>query len=781
MTASSATPAPQRLLVVDDNEMNRDVLSRQLLRRGYAVDLATDGVHAMEQCSGTRYDLILLDIMMPRMNGIEVVRELRKTLSRTELPILMVTAKSDSTDVVEALSLGANDYIVKPFTFAVVAARVEAALRMSAEARRQSSGLFQEEVPPASLQATMACPRCSTALLHNPGECTDCGAQRPESGWPAPATTDSPYFARIIGRRFFLERYITEGSSGAVFRCRDLDLGRVFAAKIIDVSSDTHTDEEILRERIRVEVQALVRIGNPHVVKIYEVIRLAPRVYALIMDYVRGVSLGELLGGGHVFDPHSALLVARQVAQGLYAAHQLSMIHRDVKPDNIMVERLPDGDYFAQVLDFGIVSRLGETVTGENFYGTPLYASPEQTVYHRPVDHRADIYSLGAVLYHMLTGVPPFLGDTVEEILAEHKSTPVPQLPALGVDALLQAAIDDLLSNMMTKAAGRRFASMKEVIGHIDELLPRLSYQDVFPAAADPLSRTMEPDSELNRREAEHRPVRTVRMEQEVPTFGSTVPPVRLSPLRYPMRTVTETIVTGDTHALVVEQAGKACHVVSLDFALGTITRWLVLEQCTVRAVCLSPCGHFFAVAQAEGPSIRIFGTVSRREMRSWTWTVPDVSAIALSHEARMVAVGTEGGVVAVADTWGSNQPLELCKLLCAVGAMAFAPDGGSIAIGGDDCVVRVLSVPSGEPVSTSQPLAAPPVEVVFFGDASEASVLTSACHVVTMNAAPLQAAGQTRLTGLTAIRYYDDRRVVGLIACDGDWELVDCTAPAVP
>jgi serine/threonine protein kinase/ActR/RegA family two-component response regulator len=778
VTAQSAPSATQRLLVVDDNEMNRDVLSRQLQRRGYTVDMANDGVHALERCSGTRYDLILLDIMMPRMNGIEVVRELRKTLSRTELPILMVTAKNDSADVVEALKLGANDYIVKPFSFAVVAARVEAALRMSSEARRPSSGLFGEEAAPSSLlRATLACPYCTTALLNNPDECTDCGQARPRTGWPPPSPVDSPHFARVIGRRYFLERYITEGSSGEVFRCRDLDLGRIFAAKIIDVSSDTKTDEETLRERIRVEVKALVRIRNPHVVKIYEVLRLAPKVYALIMDYVRGESLGTLLGGGQVIEPHAALSLIRQVAQGLYAAHQLSMIHRDVKPDNIMVERLPAGDYFAQLLDFGIVSRLGDTVTGESFYGTPLYASPEQSVYHRPVDHRADVYSLGAVLYHMLTGFPPFLGDTVEDILREHASTPVPALPGLADSAAVTEALDELLAKMMTKSPEQRFSSMKEVIGYIDELLPLLSYEDVLPSSADPLSETMHPESDLKRSMAERRPVRTLRMEDEVAPAGSPAASVSHTRLRYPIRTITETIVTGSSHALVVEQAGEACHVTSLDFANATIARWLVLEHTTVRAVALSSCGHFFAVAESEGPAIRVFGTASRREMRSWTWAVSGVSVIALSHEARMIAVGTESGGLAVADTWGSNQPLELPNMRAAISAVSFAPNSAAIAVGADDNVVRLIAVPSGELLASSKPLVAPPVEMAFLADGAQLSVLTSAGHVVTLRTVPLEPLAQMRLTGLTSIRYDEEKRVMGLVACDGDWDLVDCAA----
>ena len=117
-----------RLLVVDDNEMNRDLLSRRLQRRGYSVETADGGAAALEAVEREPFDLILLDIMMPDIDGMEVLRRLRKTHSQTDLPIIMATAKHDSSDIVAALKLGANDYVTKPLDFPVVWARVANAL-----------------------------------------------------------------------------------------------------------------------------------------------------------------------------------------------------------------------------------------------------------------------------------------------------------------------------------------------------------------------------------------------------------------------------------------------------------------------------------------------------------------------------------------------------------------------------------------------------------------------------------------------------------------------------
>ena len=117
-----------RVLVVDDNEMNRDMLSRRLARMGLLVAVADGGNSGLEMILTGEFDLVLLDIMMPDMDGIEVLKRAREFYSQAELPIIMATARDESKDIVEALKLGANDYVTKPLDFPVVRARVENAL-----------------------------------------------------------------------------------------------------------------------------------------------------------------------------------------------------------------------------------------------------------------------------------------------------------------------------------------------------------------------------------------------------------------------------------------------------------------------------------------------------------------------------------------------------------------------------------------------------------------------------------------------------------------------------
>src|SRR4051794_14542553 len=124
------SPAKAAILIVDDEELNRDGLARRLQRHDYEVVAAPGGREAIELLGGRRFDLVLLDIMMPGMNGLEVLKFLRRVDSLVDLPIIMVTAKGESEDVVEALELGANDYVTKPLDFPVTLARIRTQLAL---------------------------------------------------------------------------------------------------------------------------------------------------------------------------------------------------------------------------------------------------------------------------------------------------------------------------------------------------------------------------------------------------------------------------------------------------------------------------------------------------------------------------------------------------------------------------------------------------------------------------------------------------------------------------
>lgn len=465
------------LLVVDDNELNRDMLSRRLQRKGYTVEVAVDGYEALDKIEETEFDLILLDIMMPGLSGIDVLENLRQRFTLTQLPVIMATAKNDGATIVQTLQLGANDYVTKPLQFAEVLARVETQLSISRQANAtRTSGSFhklEENSSPGELSTTIFCPNCRSAILYDEPTCPTCSSLRPAEGWPHRSETRYPYLGVTINGRYFLEQFIDKGTTGSVYGARDLDLKRLFAAKLISLDGEGMgvTPAEI-RKRTKLEVEAMVSLQNPHVVKVYEVVEVDDGTFALIMDFVKGLSLGSILKRLGSLKPHLALNLIRQVAQGLYEAHQQGIIHCDVKPDNIMLEKLPAGGYFVQILDFGIVHILDQPLDSQGFYGTPLYSAPERIREDVPVDHRADIYSIGAMLYHMLTGAPPFVDDNIYKVFNQHMHSELPPITNLfsGVDAEKEEMLNTLVSKMMAKEPDARYSTLLEVIKQIDAI-----------------------------------------------------------------------------------------------------------------------------------------------------------------------------------------------------------------------------------------------------------------------------------------------------------------------
>ena len=147
-----------RILVVDDNEMNRDLLARRLERLGYSVDTADGGHSGLEKILSGDYQLVMLDIMMPDIDGLTVLKRTRETWSKTELPVIMATAKDEGSDVAEALSLGANDYVTKPLDFKVVRARVESVLGYAqavSELRQTNERMNRDLEAAARVQASL--------------------------------------------------------------------------------------------------------------------------------------------------------------------------------------------------------------------------------------------------------------------------------------------------------------------------------------------------------------------------------------------------------------------------------------------------------------------------------------------------------------------------------------------------------------------------------------------------------------------------------------------------
>lgn len=279
----------------------------------------------------------------------------------------------------------------------------------------------------------------------------------------AEAPTLLPEGELQFGRYAVIER-IGSGGMGEVFRGRHVDLGREVAIKLLKKVGG-EAISPALAERFRREAEISARLDHPAVVRVHDVGSHPLGMY-MVMDLVDGEPLDQLLGAGPLA-PERALELARQVADALAEAHAAGIVHRDIKPQNIMVDRRGA----ARLLDFGIAALKGAdhdlTRTGA-LIGTPKYMSPEQLGSSK-VDARSDIWSLGVVLYEMLTGEQPFEGETMFAVIA--KVGEVDPTPPSRARKGIPVGVDKVVRGAMTRDLARRTASAAELAAALQALL----------------------------------------------------------------------------------------------------------------------------------------------------------------------------------------------------------------------------------------------------------------------------------------------------------------------
>jgi len=312
------------------------------------------------------------------------------------------------------------------------------------------------------------CPKCQAENPETVKFCGECGTQFSSSETSRPDVTETlqtPIKELTTGSAFAGRYQIIEelghGGMGRVYKVLDTKIGEKIALKLI--RPEAGLDKKTL-ERFSNELKLARKIRHKNVCQMFDLGDDQGTRY-ITMEYVRGEDLKQLVRKVGRLSPAQAIGIARQVCEGLEEAHKLGVIHRDLKPQNIMIDE--DGN--ARIMDFGIARSLaGKSITGSGvMIGTPEYMSPEQ-VEGKEVDRRSDIYSLGVILYEMVTGRVPFEGDTPFTIGIKHKSE-APKDPR-ELNAQLPEDLSRLILRCLEKDREKRYESAAGLSGELERI-----------------------------------------------------------------------------------------------------------------------------------------------------------------------------------------------------------------------------------------------------------------------------------------------------------------------
>src|SRR3954470_19370607 len=295
-------------------------------------------------------------------------------------------------------------------------------------------------------------------------------------------STDDPRIGMVIAG-YRIEERVGRGGMGVVYRAEHLNLQRRAAIKII---APDLAESEGFRERFTREARIAAALQHPNIVTVYDAGELDGLLY-LAMQYIQGSDLSAVLRTEHRLRPYRAIDVIRQVASALDAAHAMGLIHRDVKPANVLIEGRT-----AFLTDFGLTKRLDgehtELTRVGDVVGTIHYVAPEQ-IEGAQVSARSDVYSLGCLLFHCLTGQVPFARDTDVAVIYAHLSEDPPKLSALRPE--LPEGLDAVMAKALDKSPERRFPACGDLINAARAVID----------AAGPLSETSPPRTATEREE----------------------------------------------------------------------------------------------------------------------------------------------------------------------------------------------------------------------------------------------------------------------------------------
>ena len=326
---------------------------------------------------------------------------------------------------------------------------------------------------PAPDTSPVHCPACAKQLDGEPNYCPACGADmRGLSG--TSDTLDGPIKEQLIDNRYRVLEKLGEGGMGTVYKVEHVRMGKLAALKLM---RPDHAVDKALKGRFLQEARVVARLSHPNTVQVFDSGELEDGGLFIAMEYVPGKDLAWQLKAHGPMGEGQAASIGAQLLASLQEAHEAGIIHRDLKPANVMlVRRRKSGEDQVKLLDFGIAKLQeaeGRKSTTGDFIGTPAYMSPEQ-IRGDSLDPRSDLYSVGCLLFELVTGRQPFDGPTPISILTQHYEAPIPRVTDVKADANISPAFQALLDRAMAKRAADRWPdaeAMRVALEHLQKSL----------------------------------------------------------------------------------------------------------------------------------------------------------------------------------------------------------------------------------------------------------------------------------------------------------------------
>lgn len=413
-----------KILLVDDDLQMANMVEDWLAFEGHSIDAVNSGLLGWEKLRGGKYDLLILDWDLPDLNGIDILKRYRA--SGGESPVLMLTGHTNVSDKELGLDAGADDYLTKPFHMKELTARLKALMR-----RAEPKTSYVKPLGSGNEDILKLGQLAGTQL-----------AARYE-------------FVDVLGH----------GGMGLVFKAIHPLMEKFVAIKML-LSSEL-APESI--ERFKREAKAVSRLDHHNVVTVHDFGVTEHGLPYMVMEFIEGKSLEDLLAEEGPLPLVRALEICAQSCEGVGHAHEMGVLHRDIKPGNIMLKVQTGNRETVRVLDFGFAklkepdSKKAVALTQVGtIMGSPPYMSPEQ-VRGKPLDERSDVYSMGCVIYETVCGRPPHTGQEAMEVMLKHLEEPIAPISTWRPDLPAGSALECLVFRALQLDPACRFQSMVEL------------------------------------------------------------------------------------------------------------------------------------------------------------------------------------------------------------------------------------------------------------------------------------------------------------------------------